>query len=232
MPDWMNPEVQPQIRLDLVELMLENGNPDQALQMINGLRGEGLASTEMDILQGRALRMLQLYEEAESILEDVVQRRPRKYPDALNELGIIAVDRGHLDVAVSRFEDAYRFAQDEADYANNLGFALMSAGRHEEAVDVLRAALRRDPTRGRVRNNLGFALVALTRTDEAYRVFRSASSEDEARYNLGVGLELTGQADAAAEAYAAALMHNPQHWGAKEALDRLQQNLPAQGEQP
>jgi Flp pilus assembly protein TadD len=219
-PEWTTEEGQERTRIELVESMLDSNQPDAALQLLNQIHAAGISSPELTMLQARALRAIGLQEDAEELLKQLT-RRSRRMPAAYNELGILAIDRSAPEEAIPYFERACRLDRDNPEYANNLGFALMTAGRASEAVDVLKDALLADATRLRTRNNLGFALVADGREQEAYRVFRSAIPEDEARYNLGVGLELRGDLDEAASAYSAALSHNPDNSRAREALERL-----------
>lgn len=221
-PEWTTEEGQAQTRADLVKSLLETGQPDAALKLLNQLNAADINSTELTLFKARALREIGLMQDAEDILVELT-RRHRRMPMAYNELGILAMDRSAPDEAIPRFERACKLDKNNPEYFNNLGFALMSSGRTSEAVDVLRVALRSDATRMRTRNNLGFALVADGREQEAYRVFRSAIPEDQARYNLGVGLELRGDLDQAAAAYHAALNHNPENTSAHQALQRLSQ---------
>ena len=221
-PEWTTEDGQAQTRVDLVETLLNTGQPDAALKLLNQLNAEDITSAELTLLQARALREIGLLQDAEEILVELT-RRNRRMPTAYNELGILAMDRSAPAEAIPRFERACKLDKNNPEYFNNLGFALMSDGQTTEAVDILRSALRTDATRLRTRNNLGFALVADGREQEAYRVFRSAIPEDQARYNLGVGLELRGDLDLAAAAYHAALSHNPDNASAQEALQRLSQ---------
>lgn len=230
-PSWSTEEGVEIARLELVEALLDAGQPDAALHVIREIEASGVEGATLDVLQAAALRDIGLVEDAEFMLLEAL-RKQRRSGDIHNELGILYMDTQRLDDAISRFESATKLDKENPEYANNLGFALMSAGRPGEAVEVLRTALRQDATRMRVRNNLGFALVADARPDEAYRVFRSSSSEDEARYNLGVGLELAGEPSAAEAAYTAALSANPDNARAQEALERLQSVSPAGDQEP
>ena len=222
-PEWTTEAGQEETRVELIETLLDTGQPDAALQLLNQLNASDISSAELTLLQARALREIGLLQDAEEILV-ALTRRSRRMPTAYNELGILAMDRSAPAEAIPRFERACKLDKNNPEYFNNPGFALMSDGRTAEAVDVLRDALRTDATRLRTRNNLGFALVADGRELEAYRVFRSAIPEDQARYNLGVGLELRGDLDQAAAAYHAALNHNPDNASAKKALQRLSQS--------
>lgn len=219
-PAWTTEDGMHATRLELIETLNNSDQPDAALHVIREMRQAGVAGVELDVLQAEAFRAIGLVEDAEALLLGAL-RQDRRSAEIHNQLGILYIDQQRLDEAVAQFTDAHRFDEDNPEYANNLGFALMSDGRPGEAVDVLRVALKQDATRQRTRNNLGFALVADARPDEAYRVFRSSSSEDEARYNLGVGLELSGAPAEAAEAYAAALAANPDNARARQALARL-----------
>ena len=228
-PAWSTEEGQEQTRVELVETMLSTGQPEAAIHLLNEMSASGVSSPKLTMLHARALRQIGLAEDAEIMLEELT-RRHRRMPEAYNELGILAMDLSEPDTAIPHFERACKLDKESPEYSNNLGFALMAAGRPAEAVDVLREALKHDATRLRTRNNLGFALVADGREQEAYRVFRSAIPEDQARYNLGVGLELRGDLDRAAEAYRAALTNNPDNSRAREALTRLA--LPSPDTQP
>ena len=222
-PAWVTEDGRTEARLEVVDALLDSGQPEAALRVLRELGAAGIRSTELDILQARALSNVGLLEDAELLLQDVLAHERRSAP-AHNQLGVLSMERHDLDAAVRAFSRAHRLDKENPEYANNLGFALLSAGRPGEAVDVLRAALQADATRLRIRNNLGFALLADGRPDEAFRVFRSASTEDEAHYNLGVGFELTRQPLQAVSAYEAALRANPENQLAQQALRRLQGN--------
>lgn len=219
-PAWTTEDGMRATRLELIETLNGTGQPEAALHVIREMRQAGVVGLELDVLQAEAFRAIGLVEDAEEMLLSALKQQ-RRSAEIHNQLGILYMDQQRLDEAILRFTDAHRFDEEHPEYANNLGFALMSAGRPAEAVEVLRAALKQDATRQRTRNNLGFALVADARPDEAYRVFRSSSSEDEARYNLGVGLELSGAPAEARHAYEAALAANPDNVRAREALARL-----------
>jgi Tfp pilus assembly protein PilF len=224
-PAWTTDEGIQTARTDLVRALLSSNQPEAALQTIHEMRTVAGADLELDILQAQALRSIGLYEDAEMLLQSVLKRQ-RRSAAVHNQLGILYMDQQRLPEAVEHFRSAHRFAPKSAEYANNFGFALISAGQPTEAIEVLRSALKQDATRVRTRNNFGFALIADQRSDEAYRVFRSSNSEDEARYNLGVGLELSGATTEAAAAYTAALASNPDHARAQAALQRIQPPLP------
>lgn len=225
-PAWTTPTGRDEARLELVEMLLDSGNPEGALAMVARVRAEGARGPELDLLQGRALRQTGLLDDALEILSRVPARHP-SYPSAQSELGLLEMDRDELGAATSYFSAATRADPENAAYWNNLGFCLLSAGRAEEAVDALRRSLALDASSPRTRNNLGFALLAAGRDKEAWRVFRAGTPEADARYNLGVGYELKGDLVAATAAYQDALKARPEHAGARAALDRMLPNVPS-----
>lgn len=228
-PAWTTEEGLHRSRVTLVEALLDAHQPEAALQVIREMQSAGADAAELDILQARALRSIGLHEDAEHMLL-AAQARQRRNPEIHNQLGILYMDRQHPDVAVAHFQKAFQLDSENPEFANNLGFSLMSARRPAEAVEVLRTALQLDPTRTRTRYNLAFALIANNQSDEAYRIFRSSSTEDDAQYNLGVGLELSGAPNDAMAAYTAALTANPNHALAQAALIRL--SSPSPPEEP
>ena len=220
-PTWATPSGREQSRLDLVRVLLDSDQVHAALSLLGSMREEGAKGPDIDILQARALRRLGMWEDAEPLLA----RIPKGHGDygyARNELGLICMDRGDVPSAIDAFRAASRASPDDASYLNNLGFALLSDGQVDPSIEVFRRSLAVDASQPRTRNNLGFALVAASREDEALRVFRASGQEADARYNLGVGLELRGELDRARNAYASALEVDPDHMAARDSLARLQ----------
>lgn len=220
-PAWSTPEGRDKARLDLVSLLLDANNVDGALTLIAQLRTDGFKGPDLDLLHGQALARAGLSDDADAMLSGIPRRHPA-YPAACNERGLLLMERGDLTGALAAFDDATKADESSASFWNNLGFALQSSGRPEDAVVALRRSLALNSAQPRTRNNLGFALIAAGRESEAYRVFRAGSTEADARYNLGLGLELRGQLDRAAVAYADALTANPTHAQAQEGLARVQ----------
>ncbi|RME21406.1 MAG: hypothetical protein D6798_18200 [Deltaproteobacteria bacterium] len=219
-PAWQSEQGRLQTRLDVANALVDNGSPEAGLQMLSELRDEGVKDVSLDLAQARALAKMGLTDDARDLLLELVDRHPR-LAEAHDQLGVLALDTHDLDTAIEHLQQAATLAPDDAGILNNLGFALTAAGRPDDAIPVLRSALRRQSSDDRIRNNLGFALVAAGRDAEALRVFRAGLPEVDARYNLGLGLELRGDIDAAIEQYVAVLTEDPGHAAAREGLRRL-----------
>lgn len=220
---WETPAGRDQARLEFATGLLNAGAADACLELIAQLRRDGVRGIELERLHAEALRATGLDDDAQQILEGVVKRWPRDAASH-NELGILAMDRQDLPKAVEHFQQAVRYDKENGRYLNNLGFSLLASDRADDAIDVLRSALRMDSSKTQTRNNLGFALVAAGRDQEALRVFRAASRNTaDAHYNVGVGLELRGDAELASASYERALKAAPDHVAAQKALERLAQ---------
>ncbi len=128
--------------------------------------------------------------EAEHGYRAVLTADPRN-ADALHLLGVVALQSGRADEAVTLIGKALAQAKGVADYWDNLGNALSSAGRPVDAVQAHRNAATLDPQGAQRRHNLGNALAVLGRHDEAERAFAAALAlkPDYAKawYNLGNG---------------------------------------------
>lgn len=219
-PAWQAPEARDAARLEMADALIDSGSAEAALQLVSRLRDEGLSGSELNLIQARALRELGLTDDAEALLLEEIKRRPRQAA-AHDQLGVLYLDQHRVEEALTHLQRAAQLAPDDALVQNNLGFALMTAGRSDDAIAVLREALRLDGSNRQVRNNLGFALVGAGRDDEALRVFRAGLPEADARYNLGLGLEMRGDAQAAVDQYAQVVASWPTHQPSVEGLKRL-----------
>lgn len=108
----------------------------------------------------------------------------------------------------------------------NLGNAFARLGEPDSAITAYRRAIeQRNGGYSRAHNNLGVVLLRLGRWDEAYEAFISALKLEnfryaEASYNLGRLYAARGQHDLAVREWRRALMVDPKHDAAAEALAR------------
>jgi tetratricopeptide (TPR) repeat protein len=106
----------------------------------------------------------------------------------------------------------------------NLGNAFARLGNNESAVAAYRNAIQqRNGHYSRALNNLGVVLLRAGRWDEAHEALVSALQLEnfryaEASYNLGRVYSARGQNDLAAREWRRALVIDPKHDAAKEAL--------------
>src|SRR5512138_761033 len=78
-------------------------------------------------------------------------------PAALNNAGALALQAGHVKVALKRFEQLAAVLPGDAPSRSNLGFALLVAGRPLDALFHLERAVQLDPDFAQAYNHLGIA---------------------------------------------------------------------------
>ena len=124
---------------------------------------------------------------------------------ASNGLGLLLISAGKPAEAVGAFERATQDDPSNAVFWANLGNARRDAGDATRAEQAYRAALDRDPRSPDAANGLGVLLVQQQRAADAIRWFEQALAGSpqfvEARLNLGIAYQETGQRDQAAAAY-------------------------------
>lgn len=219
-PDWMNQREQAEIRLDIVEVLLDQGQTDAAMPILAQLHEDEVRDPRLVLYQGKALHLQGMTTEAEQLYLQAASNMGRD-PRPARELGVLYAETDRIDQAITSFQRALDLQEDAATW-NNLGFLLYSQQRHEEAVPALQRAVSMDGTQARYRNNLGFALAAVGRYDEALASFMSLGQAADAHANLAIAMELTGDELGAAFHYTRALEIDPAQATAREAVERLE----------
>jgi tetratricopeptide (TPR) repeat protein len=93
---------------------------------------------------------------------------------ALNNLGILFLERGRLDDAISRLQAAIDLRPENGPAHDNLAKALLKKGRVEEAMVHYRKFLEIEPENVEARNTLGTALIQQGRVREAIAQWQEA----------------------------------------------------------
>ncbi len=121
--------------------------------------------------------------------------------EALNTLGMNAVQRGEIRESLGLFEQAVAIDPAYADAHYNLGKALKDLGSFKAAAEVLRRVVKLLPSDGDAWYVLGNTCAALEEPDEAERCYRTAlrlRPDDTRIYNnLTVTLQALGHLDEA-----------------------------------
>ncbi len=219
-PDWRTEAGQERVRVQLIESLIDRGNPREALMLISTARERGDTDLDLDLHQAAALMQTGMPHESERLLLAYLGRRPRD-ERAWRKLGILQADQGLASDAVDSFQRATDLDDSDSDTWNNLGFMLLSEKRYVDAVEALRRANALDGTKTRYRNNLGFALAGAGEIGDALQVFMSAAVPADAHANMGLAFELGGNTINALEQYELALEYDDGHTASREAVARL-----------
>jgi predicted O-linked N-acetylglucosamine transferase (SPINDLY family) len=150
--------------------------------------------------------------DAERGYREILRLEP-EHADSLNLLGVIALQTGNLEAALTLVQRAVVLRPDAAVCRNNLGQVLERLGREDEAARCYEAAIQLDPAYAEAHNNLGFLFARRDQLAEAEALYRKAIELD-ARYaephaNRGNLLKDQGELDAAIGCYRRAVELRP-----------------------
>lgn len=159
-------------------------------------------------LAGLTWRQSRLYTNAETLYRGTLERNPGSWL-ALNNLGVICLER-HDDAEAERlFFESLRLNPGYEAALNNCGFVLARRGQVDEAIGYYRRALQVWPDDPDAHVNLGNALFVKGRLDEAIRHYERALRLRpgllEPRNNLAFALVALGRPREAIPHFEAAL---------------------------
>jgi tetratricopeptide (TPR) repeat protein len=143
--------------------------------------------------------------QAEAICHQILQAIPNQ-ADALHLLGVIALHGADIEAAVKYISKAIKVNSSNPEYYSNLGFALHEQGQLADALQNYRKALSIKPDYSGALYNLHALL--LNPEDMApsihciKRVVEMNPFDTDARFILGVLLDYSGDAEAAATHFA------------------------------
>ncbi|MCE9547952.1 MAG: tetratricopeptide repeat protein [Planctomycetia bacterium] len=183
----------------------------------------GAAALALVILfAAMTMRRNEDYRSSATIWRDAAGKMPRN-PRAYLNWGATLADQGHMDEAVSHYQEALQINPHYAEAHNNWAAALQRQGRLEEAIIHYQQAFQMNPNFAEAHYNWGNALVGLGSLEEALEHFQAAVRLDPnlamAHNNWGATLAGLGRVDEAMAHYQAALRIEPKfaeahnNWG-------------------
>lgn len=152
-------------------------------------------------LLGDTLRQLKRYDEAEQVYRGMLERSPYSGM-ALQGYGILMIERGQPDAAVSLLTPAVD--ENAADYRtyNVLGIAYDALGDHTQAQNQYQAGLELKPGSKSLRNNMALSLALQERYDAAIeqmqRLLTGTKADEPYLHNLALIYGLAGRIENAA----------------------------------
>lgn len=139
---------------------------------------------------------------AEHLYREVLRQQPR-HAQALNMLGVIGCQTGHLPAGTGLLRQALELEPDNPEFNNNLGMALLQGGDAPAAIASFERAVRARPRFAEAHFNLANALLGTGEHDGAEKHFRKAlrarPDYHDALNNLGNLLRERGRAEEAAQ---------------------------------
>lgn len=164
------------------------------------------------IQQGISFHNRKQFPEAERCYQTVLRENPG-HPDALNLMGVLAVEANRMPLAVDYFRKAVGFLPKEPMYLNNLGNALILTGSYDEAARYLARALEANPNFADAWANLGKCFRQAGATEDARRCYEKALAIQpgftRARAGLAEAAAELGRFEEAEKAFAEILLKEP-----------------------
>jgi tetratricopeptide (TPR) repeat protein len=167
------------------------------------------------ILAGLSLlswRQSAMYRDMETLWRTTIAKNPGCWM-AYNNLGVVQLEKGNIDDAIDKYEQALRLhpAYPEAHY--NLGSALLQKGYPDEAIRQCEEALKIQPNEPDAHIVLGNAFMAKEDVDRAIahymQALRIRPDDSNAHYNLAIAFQEKGETEAAAREYEKARRFEP-----------------------
>jgi arylsulfatase A-like enzyme/Flp pilus assembly protein TadD len=180
------------------------GDLDRALKEYR--RALDLSPNSGDLRYNYGITLLKAGRTDEAMVElrTVATLQPNR-PEVHNALGLALAAKGDLDNAVKQLLLAAQTGPRDPRYANNLGNALREAGHLPEAEQAYRRATEADPQFGYAWYGLGRTYMQEKRASDAVPCFQRTleilPEMAEARLNLGMAEEMSGDRQAAITAY-------------------------------
>jgi tetratricopeptide (TPR) repeat protein len=188
------------------------------------------------LLAGLSWRQCAGYGDLETFYRTILRENPDCWL-ALNNMGLLELNRNQPQAAIPYFEQTLRFRPKDPEPENNLGAALQRLGRNREAIPHFEAAIRKWPDYANAYYNLGNAQFNEGRVADAVASFAASIRIDPrqtgARHNLGIAYLQLGRNDDAVAQFEQALAVRPDYPEAHHSLglvlarlDRGPQALP------
>jgi tetratricopeptide (TPR) repeat protein len=187
------------------------------------------ASIALVLCAVTAQHTVQHWRDSISLYENALFVNPRNNVIRLN-FGNTLVDRGDVEKGMAQFRTALEVNPNYVDAHHNLGRALVGRKRYSEAITHYTEALRIRPDHAIAHNSLGKVLRTQGRNEQASHHFLRAIELGlewrQTHYDLANLLRQSGNLRAAIYHYQRTLEIDPDHGGAKRALQSLHGRVP------
>ncbi len=199
---------------------LNNGQADQAAELLRQLLAARPDLADAALLLALALRQAGNPAEAETVLARALDHHPGN-AELHNLLGVVRLELGRPGEALDHHREALRLCPDLIDGLAGMGNSLAALDRHQEAADWYQRALQAEPDNAVILSNLGAALKNAGQPERAVDVYRRslvlAPGDPDTLVNLGNAFQDLGDMDSARLAFEQAVEADPEcveaRWG-------------------
>jgi tetratricopeptide (TPR) repeat protein len=164
-------------RLALSKLLLEQGETDRALKLLERSRKEGVTDIRLSAYLADAYRQSGLYDQAVDEINRVIEKFP-KNEEYIFIRGRIYFDRGNYDTALEDFNKAYELNPRFHEAYFYVGRTSLAQLNTAQALKIFRHVLDYQPNNGEFRFYMGRALETEGRQSQALEEYRKATETD------------------------------------------------------
>jgi tetratricopeptide (TPR) repeat protein len=215
--DWFGGEFE-RNQFTYALIFLERGYPDHALAFARRALEGDPENAETCYLVGMIYLQKQAAAEARENFELALKYRPSypdTWPNAWNNLGMLAAQAGDSDAAIRNLRQALQLNPGNVVALDNLGNVYRHAGQWAEAQAMFESALKADPSDADASYGLGMVFAQQNDTDSAYRFLERAielrPGYPDALNNLGVLYVRTNRRAEAGRVFADCIAGNPDY---------------------
>lgn len=166
-------------RLSLSRLLLEEGKQDQARELLERARQEGVQDVRLSAYLADAYRQAKEYDRAVDEINQVIEAFP-KAEEYVFIRGRIHYDRGNFDTARDDFQRAYDLNPRFHDAYFFVGRTSFEQGDYQNALKIFRHVLDYKPDNGNYRFYMARTLETEGRLTQALEEYRKATAVDPA----------------------------------------------------
>ncbi len=199
-------------------IFMQRGYADHALAFAKRALEADPQSAEAYYLTGMIYLQKQMRREAQQNFESALKYRPSypdTWPNAWNNLGMLAAQAGHDEAAMRNLNEAIRLNPNYVTALDNLGSVYRRQGRWPEAQKALESALKADPDDADANYGLGMVFAEQSDVVRAEQYLRRAlelrPGYADALNNLGVLLVRTDRRAESERAFSSCIASSPEY---------------------
>lgn len=162
------------------------------------------------------------------LFSDILFGQQKGAADGLVKEGIDLQDKGQVDSALSRYNQALELDRDNLRALCEMAYSFLSIEKYDQAIDYSKRAIRThpyDPVLKAAYVSYGNALDAQGKTDKSIDIYNEGIKQFpeyfQLYYNKGISQNRLGQADKALLSFQKSAMLNPNHASTHNAIGLL-----------
>lgn len=159
------------IQLKFAHHLIFSGKIEDSLPLLDYIEKVEVSNYEIYVLKGTALNLLDKPQEARRYFDKAVKLSIDNKDEVLYNIGISFEDRGHFEIALEYFKEAYRLNPENISILYDLAYSSERTGLLNDSVMYYNRYLDEDPFSENVWYNLAIVYTLLGKIDEALSAY-------------------------------------------------------------